>query len=64
MDYLTSGDTEETLVQARPGAGTVLASQLVSVRCLGTTDVKGAPGAMYVFGFSRRNSEITVIISF
>lgn len=40
IDYLTSGDTEEPLVQARLGAGTVLASQLMSVRCLGTTGVK------------------------
>lgn len=40
IDYLTSGDTEEPLVQARLGAGTVLASQLMSVRCLGTMGVQ------------------------
>lgn len=33
IDYLTSGNTEEPLVQARLGAGTVLASQ-------GTTGVQ------------------------
>lgn len=40
IDYLTSGDTEEPLVQAGLGAGTVLASHFMSVRCLGTTGVK------------------------
>lgn len=40
IDYLTSGDTEDPLVQARLGAGTVTASQLRSVRCLGTMAVK------------------------
>lgn len=40
IDYLTSGDTEEPLVQAGLGAGIVLASEFMSVSCLGTTGVK------------------------